>query len=103
MTQIPELKLNPMPDLTHHTYNQIQVPKTLNTTDLLAIEVRNSDGKLLEYSCHPIGIRCIINNNFSVIHGGKLQLKILDPNTNNECFIDVTGETKNTIVKMITN
>jgi len=98
----PQVKLNPIPDLTPTTYNSIPKPP-LNPADLVAIEVRNSDGKLTEYSTHSIGIRCVINNNFSVIHSGKLQLKIVDPNTNNECYIDVTGELKHKILNMITN
>ena len=105
--------LKPTPDSTLHTYNAIpkppmyqsfpRQPPSLNPADLLAITVNNADGKLIEYSQHPIGIRCVINNNFSIIHGGKLQLKITDPNTNTECFIDITGEAKNKIINMITS
>ena len=108
MNQIPQPKVNseikplPIPDSTLHTYNSIPKPQN-NPADLVAITVNNGDGKLLEYSQHPIGIRCVINNNFSIIHGGKLQLKILDPNTNIECFIDITGEIRNKIINMITN
>ena len=108
MTSIPKPQVNseikplPIPDSILHTYNSIPKPQN-NPADLVAITVNNGDGKLLEYSQHPIGIRCVINNNFSIIHGGKLQLKILDPNTNIECFIDITGEIRNKIINMITN
>ena len=98
----PEIKPVPIVDLQHHTYNTRQ-NTSINPADLVSVTVNNADGKLLEYSQHPIGIRCVINNNFSIIHGGKLQLRILDPNTNIECFIDVTGEIKNKIINMITN
>ena len=98
----PEIKLTPIPDLTPRTYNTIP-RSSINPADLIAITVNNADGKLIEYSSHPIGIRCVINNNFNIIHGGKLQLKILDPNTNIECFLDVTGDLRNKIISMITN
>ena len=99
----PEIKLVPTVDLPHPTYNTIPNHKPLNSADLLDITVTNADGKLLEYSQHSIGIRCVITHNFSMLNGGKLQLKILDPNTNAECLINVTGETKNKIISMITN
>lgn len=93
-----------MPDLTPPTYNHLPRPtQSINPADLVDITVNNVDGKLLEYSQHVVGIRCVINNHFSTIHGGKLQLKIVDPNSNNECIINVTGETKNKIINMITN
>ena len=108
----PKLPIKQVPDLIHPTYNTIPKPPmfqslprqpSLNPADLVDIIVNNVDGKLIEYSQHPIGIRCVINNNFSMIHGGKLQLKITDPNTSNECFINVTGDTKNQIINMITS
>ena len=93
-----------MPDLTPNTYNPLPRPtQSINPADLTSITVNNEDGKLIEYSQHVVGIRCVINNHFSMIHSGKLQLKIVDPNTNYECFIDVTGDLKNKIINMITN
>ena len=102
---IPNSEIKPVPiaDSALPTYNTTIPRPSINTADLTAITVNNGDGKLIEYSQHPIGIRCVINNNFSIIHGGKLQLRILDPNTNTECFIDVIGGTKNKIINMITN
>lgn len=84
-------------------YQSVPRPQSLNPADLVDIIVNNADGKLIEYSQHPIGIRCVINNNFSMIHGGKLQLKITDPNTNTECIININGDTKNKIINMITS
>lgn len=104
LNEIPSLTIPELDIPKPTSIPQTPIPKLQNTTsDLLSITVNNEDGKLMEYSQHPIGIRCIINNHFNVIHGGKLQLKIMDPNTNYVCYINVGGSTRNAIINMISN
>ena len=82
--------------------NLINEPNLAKSTpDIVSIEVLNENKKMLEFSTHPIGIRCVMNNNFSLLHGGKLQLIITDA-SNHQCTLEITGLTKNKILQLIT-
>lgn len=74
-----------------------------NSADLLSIEIQNEDKKMTEFSTHPLGIRCVINNNFNLIHGGNMTIVIQDGNTKHQCSIEISGVTKNKIINLITN
>ena len=58
---------------------------------------------MTEFSTHPLGIRCVINNNFNLIHGGNMTIVIQDGNTKHQCSIEISGVTKNKIINLITN
>lgn len=82
----------------------LQTPSRIdNTADLLSIEILNEDKKMTEYSTHPLGIKCVINNNFNLIHGGNMTVVIQDGNTKQQCSIEVSGVTKNKIINLIAN
>lgn len=71
-------------------------------TDVVSIEVLNEDKKMIEYSTHQLGIRCVMNNHFNLLYGGKMQVVITDGNSNHQCTVELTGQTKNKIVQLIT-
>ena len=70
--------------------------------DIVSIEVLNEDKKMVEFSIHPLGIRCIMNNHFNLLYGGKMQVVITDGNSNHQCTLEIIGLTKNKIINLIT-